>query len=82
MINVITEETKLIKSWVTDLEESELAQARNVANLPFLHKHIALMPDSQRCRGRYWLKLSEDDFKVSERCPLKDGNVIIKLINN
>lgn len=35
-----------IKSWCMNPEESALAQARNLANLPFVFKHIALMPDT------------------------------------
>ena len=34
-----------IKIWATDIEESALGQARNLSNLPFVFKHIALMPD-------------------------------------
>jgi len=32
--------------WVSDLEESALKQAENLANLPFAFKHVALMPDA------------------------------------
>lgn len=37
----------LIKSWIPDeeIEESALQQAFNLSNLPFVFKHIALMPD-------------------------------------
>jgi tRNA-splicing ligase RtcB (3'-phosphate/5'-hydroxy nucleic acid ligase) len=45
MIKVITTESKPIKSWVTDLEDGALEQAKNLANLPFVHKHVALMAD-------------------------------------
>jgi len=36
-----------VKMWIKDLpvEESALAQLRNMAKLPFIHKHIAVMPD-------------------------------------
>lgn len=34
-----------IKSWCEPLEKSALAQAKNLANLPFTFKHVALMPD-------------------------------------
>ncbi len=34
-----------IKMWVTDIEREALDQARNLSNLPFAYKHIALMPD-------------------------------------
>lgn len=34
-----------IKIWTNDIEESALNQLRNVAKLPFIHKHVAAMPD-------------------------------------
>jgi len=36
-----------IKAWTrgVPIEESALAQLRNVAALPFIHKHVAVMPD-------------------------------------
>lgn len=40
-----------IKMWVTDLEESALKQAVNLANLPFAFKHVALMPDAHAGYG-------------------------------
>lgn len=40
-----------IKSWATDLEESALAQARNLAKLPFVASHVALMPDAHTGYG-------------------------------
>lgn len=46
MIKVINTEKIPIKSWVTDLEEGPLEQARNLANLSFAFKHVALMPDA------------------------------------
>lgn len=35
-----------IKSWASKLEEDTLKQAENVARLPFVHHHVALMPDA------------------------------------
>ncbi|MEN8141615.1 MAG: RtcB family protein [Thermodesulfobacteriota bacterium] len=32
--------------WLDEVEESTLVQARNMANLPFIHRHVALMPDA------------------------------------
>lgn len=47
MIEVINTQNKPIKSWVgEDIEEAALKQANNLANLPFIHKHVALMPDA------------------------------------
>jgi tRNA-splicing ligase RtcB len=45
MLEVITTEKLPIKLWVNDLEENTLEQAKNLANLPFTFKHIALMGD-------------------------------------
>lgn len=43
-----------IKIWVekeTDIEESCLEQAFHLANLPFIHKWVALMPDTHTGKG-------------------------------
>jgi len=40
--------------WVNDIEENALAQARNLANLPFIFKHVALMPD---CHSGYGMPI-------------------------
>ena len=34
-----------IKMWLTDIEEGAMEQAKNLSNLPFAFKHVALMPD-------------------------------------
>ncbi len=46
MQKVISTENKPIKLWLNEIEENALQQAKNLANLPFVHKHIALMPDA------------------------------------
>jgi len=47
-----TNENKIpIKSWVSDIEDGALAQANNLANLPFAFRHIALMPDCHQGYG-------------------------------
>ncbi len=51
MKNVITTEQKPIKLWLNDIEEGALEQAKNLANLPFIFKHIAIMPDSHQGYG-------------------------------
>lgn len=45
---VITTEKIPIKLWLKEdhIEEQALEQARNLANLPFAFKHIAIMPDA------------------------------------
>jgi tRNA-splicing ligase RtcB (3'-phosphate/5'-hydroxy nucleic acid ligase) len=40
-----------IKMWLDDIEDGALEQARNLANLPFAFKHIAIMPDSHQGYG-------------------------------
>jgi tRNA-splicing ligase RtcB len=44
-MKVVLSENKPIKMWLDDIEESALEQARNLANLPFIYRHVALMPD-------------------------------------
>ena len=51
MQRVITSEKVPIKLWLDELEEGALAQAKNVANLPFVFKHVAIMPDSHQGYG-------------------------------
>jgi len=48
---VISTEKRPIKLWLDDMEEGALAQAKNLANLPFLHKWVAIMPDSHQGYG-------------------------------
>lgn len=51
MKKVISTERKPIKLWLDDLEDGALEQAKNLANLPFAFKHIAIMPDSHQGYG-------------------------------
>ncbi len=46
MISEINTERFPIKLWVSDSDTETLRQAKNLANLPFIHKHVALMPDA------------------------------------
>ncbi|MFA5713823.1 MAG: RtcB family protein [Bacteroidales bacterium] len=46
MRKIITSERIPIKMWLEDIDEDSLQQAKNLANLPFAFKHIALMPDT------------------------------------
>lgn len=46
MEQVISTEKKPIKLWLNDIEDGALDQAKNLANLPFVFRHIAIMPDS------------------------------------
>lgn len=51
MKQIIGTENKPIKLWLDDIEEGALQQAKNIANLPFLFKHVAIMPDSHQGYG-------------------------------
>lgn len=46
MNKVISTERIPIKLWLDDIEDGALEQAKNLANLPFTFKHIAIMPDA------------------------------------
>jgi len=46
MISIITTENKPIKLWLEDIDHDTLEQAKHLANLPFLHHHVAIMPDA------------------------------------
>ena len=48
MIKVISTEKITIKFWLDDIDESVLKQAKNLANLPFAFKWIAIMPDAHQ----------------------------------
>lgn len=34
-----------VKAWTSDIEDTALKQLENMSQLPFIHKHIAVMPD-------------------------------------
>lgn len=51
MKQVITSEKHPIKLWLDYIEPGALTQAKNLANLPFVHKHVALMPDAHSGYG-------------------------------
>ena len=42
---------KPIKLWLDDLEDGAMRQANHLAQLPSLHKHVAIMPDSHQGYG-------------------------------
>ncbi|KJS03511.1 MAG: RTCB protein [Desulfobulbaceae bacterium BRH_c16a] len=46
MIRTIATEKKPIKLWLDDIDLDTLQQAKNLANLPFLFHHVAIMPDA------------------------------------
>lgn len=51
MQKVISTERIPIKLWLDDIEDGALNQARNLANLPFAYKWIAVMPDAHEGFG-------------------------------
>jgi len=51
MKKVISSERLPIKLWLDDIEDGALEQAKNLANLPFAFKHIAILPDSHQGYG-------------------------------
>ena len=51
MKTVITTEKIPIKLWLDDLEAGALRQSKNLANLPFAFKQLAIMPDSHEGYG-------------------------------
>ncbi len=51
MKQVISSERLPIKLWLDDMEEGALQQAKNLANLPFAYRHVAIMPDSHQGYG-------------------------------
>jgi len=51
MEQVITTERIPIKLWLNDIEEGALQQAKDLANLPFAFKWVAVMADSHRGYG-------------------------------
>lgn len=46
MRKIIDTEKKPIKLWLEDMDSGAMEQARNLANLPFIHRHVAIMPDA------------------------------------
>lgn len=46
MIQTLLTERKPIKLWLAEIDQDTLGQAKNLANLPFLFHHVAIMPDA------------------------------------
>lgn len=51
MIRVISDTQKPVKIWASDLEPEAEQQVRNMASLPFIYKHVAVMPDAHAGKG-------------------------------
>ena len=56
--NVISGDHAPIKAWThgVPIEDAALQQLKNVASLPFIHKHMAVMPDVHWARARRWVR--------------------------
>lgn len=50
-MRVVSTEKVPIKLWLDEIEQGALDQAINLANLPFIFKHLAIMPDSHQGYG-------------------------------
>lgn len=50
MIEINTE-LNTIKMWLEDIEDGAMQQIKNIANLPFVYKWVAVMPDSHQGYG-------------------------------
>jgi tRNA-splicing ligase RtcB len=50
-MKVVATEKLPIKLWLEDIEDGAMEQVKNLANLPFAFKHIAIMPDSHQGYG-------------------------------
>lgn len=51
MKKTVKTEKHPIKLWLDDIESGALEQARNLANLPFVFRHVAIMPDAHQGYG-------------------------------
>jgi tRNA-splicing ligase RtcB (3'-phosphate/5'-hydroxy nucleic acid ligase) len=51
MQRVISDTPKPVKIWASDLEAEAEQQVRNMAGLPFIHSHVAVMPDAHAGKG-------------------------------
>jgi len=48
---ILKDTKKTVKVWASDLEGEAEQQLRNLATLPFIYKHIAVMPDAHAGKG-------------------------------
>lgn len=50
-MRIVNTEKLPIKMWLNDIEDWAMEQVKNLANLPFLYKWVAIMPDSHQWYG-------------------------------
>lgn len=53
-MKIIKDWWKIIKSWCDNPEQWAIDQAIELSKLPFLHKHVTLMPDTHQ---GYWMPI-------------------------
>lgn len=51
MIKIISDTKKPVKIWASNLEAEAERQVRNMGNMPFIHSHVAVMPDAHAGKG-------------------------------
>ena len=50
-MQIVETEKMPIKMWLDDIEDGAMEQIKNIANLPFVYKWVAVMPDSHQGYG-------------------------------
>ena len=51
ILNIDTSPSKPVKIWTDDIDEKSMEQLRSLGSLPFIFKHVAVMPDVQAGKG-------------------------------
>lgn len=51
MLRVISETKRPVKIWASNLEAEAEQQVRNMAEMPFIYSHVAVMPDAHAGKG-------------------------------
>ena len=78
-MKVIATEKLPIKMWLDEVEDGALEQAKNLANLPFAFKHVAIMPD---CHQGNELTVIEDSELAKLRADAEKWRVLEKKYPN
>lgn len=50
-IKKIIDSRSPVKIWTNDIDEASIEQLRNIGNMPFIHRHVAAMPDVHLGKG-------------------------------
>ncbi len=78
MEKTITTEKHPIKLWLRDIDADTLTQAKNLANLDFIHSHVAIMPDAHVGYGMPIVS-KEFDNALTQIGTLGGGNHFIEI---